>query len=455
MKDESKNNPSNNEGKKKKFSQGLPVYYLSAAGIDVGDTKHDVAISDGQGGFKVREFLTFTEELTKLVNWLVSEGITTVAMESTGIYWLNLYLMLEEAGIEPYLVNAKHVKNVTGRKRDDTDAIWIQKLHSCGLLQKSYQPDENIRVLRAYVRQRKSLINIGSDSVRRMQKALELMNIKLHTVISDILGKTGLQMVNAILSGERDPDELIKLKDPRIKASEEEIKKSLTGIWREEYLFMLRQAYDSYNFYQSQIKACEGKIEEILMNQASDVLEGDISDLKLKTKKKPGKNQYSFDAQSLLKVVVGIDLCQVDGISEICAVELMSEIGTDMSKWKSSKHFAAWLNIVPNTKITGGKIISSKMQKKKNHAGQTLRMAACNLAQSKAPIGEYARRMRSRLGKKGGVVATAHKLARIIYTMIKEQKAYSEDIMIIDQEKWKLKRIKYLEDKLRQLKKAA
>lgn len=278
--------------KRKKFAKGLPVFNPYAAGIDVGDTMYDVAISDGGEGHEVRVFSAFTEDLKKLVDWLVSEGITTVAIESTGIYWLNLYLMLEESGIEPYLVNAKHVKNVTGRKKDDTDAIWLHKLHSCGLLQKSFQPEEKIRVLRTYVRQRKNLVNIGSDSVRRMQKALELMNIKLHTVISDILGKTGLQMVVAILNGERNPDELIKHKDPRIKASEEEIKKSLEGIWRKEYIFMLQQAYEEYMFYQNQIKKCEAKIEELLIAQAAEVLQGDIPDFGLK--KKPRKTNLAL-----------------------------------------------------------------------------------------------------------------------------------------------------------------
>jgi hypothetical protein len=214
MKKEIQKDPAETVFKKKRFSQGLPVYNPYAAGIDVGDSNHSVAVSDGAGGHEVREYPSFTEDLLGLVAWLVSLGITTVAMESTGVYWLNLYLMLEESGIEPYLVNARHVKNVTGRKRDDTDAIWLQKLHSCGLLQKSFQPESQARVLRTYVRQRKNLITTGADSVRRMQKALELMNIKLHTVISDILGKTGLQIVEAILKGERDPNELLKLKDP-------------------------------------------------------------------------------------------------------------------------------------------------------------------------------------------------------------------------------------------------
>jgi len=430
------------------------VYNPHAAGIDLGDTKHDAAISDGAGGYEVREYRSFTEDLTLLVAWLVSEGITTVAMESTGVYWLNLYLMLEEAGIEPYLVNAKHVKNVTGRKKDDTDAIWLQKLHSCGLLQKSFQPESEIRVLRTYVRQRKNLIIIGSDSVRRMQKALELMNIKLHTVISDILGKTGLEMIVAILQGERNPDKLAMLKDPRIKASDEEIRKSLEGIWKEEYLFMLQQAYEGYMFYQSQIKSCEDKIKEQLIKHAANVLDGDITDIK-DIKKKPKKNQLSFNAQDLLKIIVGVDLCEVEGISEISCLELISEIGTDMSKWKNSKHIAAWLNLAPNTKITGGKIISSKMQKKKNHAGQTLRMAASTLSRSKSPMGDYSRKMKARLGKKGGVVATAHKLARIVYTMISEQRPYNKDVIANDHEKWKAKKIKYLEKQLDQLKKVA
>jgi len=292
MKNEGQNNQSSPILKKRRYSKGLPVYNPYAAGIDVGDKLYDVAISDGAEGHEVREFPTFTDDLTQLVAWLASEGITTVAIESTGIYWLNLYLMLEEAGIEPYLVNAKHVKNVTGRKKDDTDAIWLQKLHSCGLLQKSFQPEGEIRVLRTYVRQRKNLITIASDSVRRMQKALELMNIKLHTVISDILGETGLKMVIAILHGERDPNELIKLKDRRIKASEEEIKKSLKGIWKEEYLFMLQQAYDGYMFYRSQVKACEEKIKEQLLRQVAQVSEGDISDLVFKKKAQKKSTQF-------------------------------------------------------------------------------------------------------------------------------------------------------------------
>ena len=455
MKKESINSISQVKIKKRSFTQGLPVHNPNAAGIDVGDTKHDVAIRDDIGSFEVHEYGCFTESLKAIVTWLVSKGITTVAMESTGVYWLNLYLMLEEAGIEPYLVNAKHVKNVTGRKKDDTDAIWLQKLHSCGLLQKCFQPEATTRKLRTYVRQRRNLTRISSDSVNRMQKAMELMNIKLHTVISQIIGKTGLQMVVAIIKGERDPEKLIAFKDPRIKANDDDIKKSLEGIWRDEYLFMLEQAYDEYLFYQSQLKACDERIKDLLLAYSVKVHKGDIIEIKTPRKKKPKKNEFSFEIRSVLKAIVGVDLCKVEGINENSALELISEIGTDMSKWKSNKHFSAWLNVAPNTKITGGKIISSKMQKKKNNAGQTLRMSASSLSRSKTPLGDFSRKMKSRLGKKGGVIATAHKLARIIYTMILYQQEFDTNIIASEQEKWKMTKINYLEKQLKELKKVA
>ncbi|MEQ9383580.1 MAG: IS110 family transposase [Imperialibacter sp.] len=439
---------------KKHLGKGMPVFNPHAAGIDIGDRMHDVAIDRGNT-HEVRQYDSFTQDLESLVAWLKKEGITTVAMESTGVYWLNLYLLLEEAGIEPYLVNARHVKNVTGRKKDDTDAIWLQKLHSCGLLQKSFQPDADIRVLRTYVRQRKKLITNSSDSARRMQKALELMNIKLHTVISDILGKTGMSMVTAILNGERDVDALIKLKDGRVKASEEEIRKSLHGIWSEEHLFMLRHSYHSYQFFQSQKSECDEKIKQCLLSQVAKVNQGDITGIGTEKTTRLKKNEFTFDARGLMHSLLGIDLCQIEGISEISAVELIAEIGTNMSKWKNVKHFSAWLNLAPNTKITGGKIISSKMQKKKNQAGLTLRMAASNLTKSKSDFGDYARKMRSRLGKKGGVVAGAHRLARIIYTLIKEKKQYDTAILALNHQKWKEHKIKYLEQQLSKLKAVA
>ncbi len=440
-----------------KMGKGLPVFNFHAAGIDIGDTLHYIAINDENGGHEVKVTSAFTCDLEEIVSYLLQHKITTAAMESTGIYWLSLYLMLEEAGIDVYLVNAKHVKNVTGRKKDDTDAIWIQKLHTCGLLQKSFQPDNEIRLLRTYTRQRKNLILLAADSVRRMQKALELMNIKIHTVISDILGKSGMNIVKAILYGERNPDILATLCDPRIKASKEEIIKSLQGIWKEEYLFMLEQALENYEFHQRQIKRCEEKIEQQLIKQVAIVNDGDITGLKEPVTKKPKgkKNQFTFQVAPYIKQITGSDLCKIPGISDVTALEFIAEIGTDMTKWKSAKHFAAWLNLTPNTKITGGKILSSKMAKKKNKAGQYLRQATSSLSTNKTAIGDYYRRKKSNLGGKGAAVATAHKLARIIYTILINKIDYSPEMLVNNDLKYKENKIKNLERQLEKLKKAA
>lgn len=442
-----------------KMGTGLPVFNAHAAGIDIGDTMHCVAISDGAGGHEVKTTSAFTCDLHEIVDYLKNNGITTAAMESTGVYWLALYLLLEEAGIEPYLVNASHVKNVTGRKKDDTDAIWIQKLHTCGLLQKSFQPDTEIRLLRDYTRQRKNLISLSSDAVRRMQKALELMNLKIHTVISDILGKTGMLMVKAILAGERDPAILSELRDSRIKASREDIIKSLKGIWREEYLFMLEQAVENYEFHQVQIKNCEKKIQAQLLKQVAIVNHGDITCLednsKKKEKPKGKKNQFDFSVALYLKAIIGVDLCQIPGISDVTALELISEVGADMSKWKSAKHFAAWLNLTPNTKITGGKVFSSKLMKKRNKAGQYLRQAASTLSTNKTPIGDYHRRMKGKLGGRGATLNTAHKLARIIYTMLLNKTEYNVMMVNENHENYKQDKIMKLEKQLERLRKAA
>jgi transposase len=476
-----------------RMGSGLPVFNAHAAGIDIGDTLHCVAISAGIDSHEVLTTSAFTCALHEIVTYLQANGITTVAMESTGIYWLPLYILLEEAGIEPYLVYAAHVKNVTGRKKDDSDSIWLQKLHTCGLLQKSFQPDNEVRQLRTYVRQRKKLILLGSDAVRRMQKSLELMNIKLHTVISDLLGKTGMRMLKAIIGGERDPKMLSLLCDPRIKASQEEILKSLEGVWHEEYLFLLEQAVENYEFHQRQIKRCEEKIHEQLLKQVAIVKEGDISGVSIpvstqkadvnavnsvvaqtipdqaknvsarkvanvvKVEKvvKAKKNQFDSPIATYLTEIAGVDLTKIPGISEVTALEFLSEVGIDMSKWKSSKHFAAWLNVCPNTKITGGKIISSKMMKKDNKAGQCLRQAASCLSANKSPMGDYYRTMRSRLGGKGAVVATAHKMARIIYNMIINKTEYNQQMVIGNQEKVKQDKIKKLEKALDRLRNAA
>lgn len=446
--------------KKKKAIQGLPVMNPYAAGADIGDTRHDIAINDGKGGYIVRTFGTFTADVQEAVDWLKEEGITTVAMESTGVYYLTFYLMCEEAGIEPYLVNARHVKNVTGRKKDETDAMWIQRLHTCGLLTSCFQPEEGFRTLRTYVRQRKGLITRSSDEVRRMQKSLEQMNIKIHVVISDILGKTGVQIIEAIIAGNHDPEDLATFRDPRIKASREEIIKSLHGIWKDEYLFTLTQAYDTYKFYQKQINSCDQKIYGQLSIQVAKANAGEIPEIPLeevknKKKGKPKKNQFTMPIAPLLRSLTGVDLCKIPSISETSAVEFISETGINMKKWSSMKGFTAWLNVVPNTKITGGKIISSKVMKKKNRAGQTLRMACSCLYSNKSPLGDYHRRMSYKYGGRGASLATAHKVAKIIYAMLDKKQEFNFDLLVESQIRYRMQKIKQLERQLERLRKVA
>jgi transposase len=452
-----------------KMKEGLSTEHPYAAGIDIGDTEIAVAIRSPEGGYEVRTFGTFSQDLDSIVSYLKDNSIITAAIESTGVYYVALYLKLEESTIEPYLVNARHAKNVTGRKKDDTDAIWLQKLHTCGLLQKSFQPTVEGRALRDYVRHRKNLVTVGSDSVRRMQKALELMNVKIHTVISDLLGKTGMDIVKAILDGQRDAKQLAKFKDPRIKADDQDIIKSLEGIWRQEHLFALKQAYETYIFHQAQIQQCDQQIRMQLDKQTAIVNEGEIysdhdkvvsqgngSQQKgIKYKKKARKNEYRFDVRSYLVKLLNVDLCEIPGISEITVMELIAEIGLDMEKWKSVKQFCAWLNLCPNTKISGGKVLSSKTMKKKNHGGLCLRMAAMAVSKNKTPLGQYYRRMRGKLGGKGAVVATANKMARIIYTMLKDKKQYDVSIYERAQQNFNASQIKFYEKRIAELKKIA
>jgi transposase len=437
-----------------KKGSSLPAIHEHAAGIDIGDTFHCVAIPDGKGGQEVKTITAYTCDLREIVSYLQTNGITTVAMESTGVYWVMLYLMLEEAGLDPYLVNAKAVKNVTGRKKDDTDAMWIQKLHTCGLLSKSYQPESLQRQLRSYTRHRSTLIDLGADATRRIQKSLELMNLKLHTVLSDVLGKTGLGMVRAILGGERDPEKLYEYCSPRVKASKEILLKSLEGIWAEEHLFTLAQSVETYDFHQKQLRDCEAQIQAVLLQQVAHVAAADLTEPEIqalfekKGKAQPRKNQFQVPLMPALTVLAGVNLTQIPGISEVTALALLSEIGTEVSLWWSAKHFAAWMNLVPNTKQSGGKILSSRMMRKKNRAGQLLRQAASTLMSSKSSLGDYYRRMRAKLGAKGAVVATAHKMARIIYAMLLTKKPYNDLRLVEDSAQLRERQIQKYEKKL-------
>jgi transposase len=369
-------------------------------------------------------------------------------MESTGVYWVPLFLLLQEYGFEVYLVNAKHVKNVTGRKDDESDAEWIQKLHSCGLLEASFQPDNLTRTLRSMVRHRKSLVSTSSTYLNRMQKALELMNIKLHTVISDIDGKTGLLIIEAILAGERNPEVLADLRDKRIKASREEIIKSLEGHWSGEHLFELRQCYQLYCTHREMIDECDKEIEKQLIEQVASKNGGVIAEIPKVKRKVSGKHKVPFNLTSYLKEILGVDVTEVFGISELSALAILAEVGADMSKWKNEHHFTSWLGLAPNTKISGGKVISSRIKKKKHHAGQAFRMAANGLSNSKSPLGDFYRRIRAKAGAGKAVVATARKLAIIFYKMVANQEAFNPKAIEDYQEKYKQKKINQLKRKL-------
>jgi transposase len=431
----------------KRISQ-LVVINPTAAGIDVSDKEMMVAYPINTEQLEVRLFGCFTRDLHSIAHTLKSNGITTVAMESTGVYWVTLFLMLQEYGFEVYLVNAKHVKNVTGRKDDESDAEWIQKLHSCGLLNASFQPDNQTRTLRSMVRHRKNLVQTSSTYLNRMQKALELMNIKLHTVISDIDGKTGLLIIKAILAGERNPEFLADLRDKRIKASREDIIKSLEGYYTTEHLFELKQCYQLYCTHRKMIDECDSEIEKQLIEQIALKNGGVMPEITNTKRKASGKNKVSFNLTSYLNEILGVDVTEIVGISELSALAILAEVGNDMSKWKTEHHFTSWLGLTPNTKISGGKVISSKLKKKKHHAGQAFRIAANSLYKSQSPLGDHYRRLKAKVGAAKAVVATARKLAIIFFKMIFNQEAFNPKALIDYQEKHKQKKISQLKRKL-------
>jgi transposase len=430
----------------KRISQ-LSVINPTAAGIDVSDTEMMVAYPISTEKLEIRAFGCFTRDLHTLAQCLKSHGITTVAMESTGVYWVALFLLLQEYGFEVYLVNAKHTKNVTGRKEDESDAEWIQKLHSCGLLRASFQPDNMMRTLRSIVRHRKNLVRTSTNYINRMQKAMELMNIKLHTIISDIDGKTGLLIIEAILAGERNPEILADLRDRRIKASREDIIKSLEGYWAREHLFELRQCYQMYCAHREAVQECDLEIEKQLIEQIASKNEGVIPEIP-KIKQKSCKHKVPFNLTGYLKEMLGVDVTEVIGISELSALGIMAEAGTDMTKWKNHHHFTSWLGVAPNTKKSGGKIISSKVPKKKHYAGQAFRMAASSLYNSKSPLGDFYRRIRAKAGAGKAVVATARKLAIIYYEMVLKKEAFNPNALIEYQYIYKQKKINQLKKKI-------
>lgn len=449
-----------NKGKTKKFVS-MPMVNPNAAGIDVGDTLFSVAVPEGRDTIVVKDFGAFTCDLRSISEWLEQCGIQTVAMESTGVYWKQLFSVLVRDGFEVYLVNAKSTRNITGKKDDENDAMWIQRLHSCGLLKSCFLPDDHTETLRTFVRFRRSLIQDSTRYILRMQKSLELMNIKVHTVISDIVGKTGTSIIEAILAGERKPEKFMPLIDKRIKADKATLLKSLEGNWRTEHLTTLKLSYEMYKIFQLKIEECDKEIEKVLQDyhDKENVEQNEAAQKKSldgKKKKKKTKSSPSFDTNSYLKKIHGVDVLEIYGISEIGALEILGETGRDLSKWDTEDKWVSWLNLCPNNKITGGKLISSmRLKKKPNLATQAFRAAANSLSKSDHWLGDYFRRMRAKGGTKYAIVATARKLAIIYYKMVRYKESFNPVDLKQYQEKYKAAKISYLERKLTQLKKAA
>lgn len=417
------------------------ILHPNAAGIDIASQMHYVAVPADRDEQSVCKFGSFTEDLHDMARWLKKCNIDTVAMESTGVYWVQPFLVLEEYGFDVYLVNARHIKHVSGRKSDIKDCQWIQQLHSYGLLNKSFQPEDLMRELRTYVRQRKNLTQGYATQVQLMQKAFDQMNIKLHNVISDITGKSGLLMIDAILKGERDARVLAQLADRRIKATKEDIIKSLQGIWRHDNLFELKQAYELYLVFRDKIVDCDKQIEIVLKQIADQSQETTKYSQKRKAN---GKNKFNFNASDYFKVISGVDLTEIFGISELSVAEIVSETGTDMTKWATEKNFTSWLNLAPNTRTSGGKRLKSKPVKKKNKAGQAFLIAASSLKASHNWLGEFYRRIKAKSGSPVAIKATARKLAIIFYRMLKEKIDFSPLPIEEYNQYFKERKIKYI-----------
>jgi len=370
-------------------------------------------------------FETFTSELHRIAAWLKECGVTSVAMESTGIYWIPLYEVLEAAGFEVKLVNAREAKNLPGRKSDVLDCQWIQQLHSYGLLNGSFRPAEQIVALRSLVRHREGLIAARGAHIQHMQKALHLMNLQLDNVLSDITGVTGLRIVRAIVAGERNLDTLVSYRDPSCKSSAAVIRQSLEGHYQSEHLFQLQQSLALYDFYTTMIQDCdreiEKKYEEMPVKADPEIQPPPSSKRK---KKKPRKNEPGFDLRTQLYKMVGVDLTAIDGCNAATIQTILSEIGTDMRPWATVGHFTSWLGLCPHNDVSGGKVLKSRTQKTKNRANTALRLAAQAVSHSNSWLGAFYRRQRARLGAPKAIIATAHKMARIIYSMLKYRKEF-------------------------------
>jgi transposase len=424
-----------------KTAESLPVLHPDAAGIDIGATEVYAAVPRDRDSRPVRAFSAFTPDLYALADWLLACGVRTVAMESTGVYWIPLYAILEGRGIEVCLVNARHVRGVPGRTSDVADCQWLQYLHAVGLLSGSFRPPQEVCAVRSVLRHRDTLVGMASAHTQHMQKALSQMNLHLHHALSDLTGKTGRRILDAILAGERDPEVLAGLRDRRVKASAETLRAALTGDYREEHLFTLRQAYQAWQQYQGWIAECDAEIARLLgewEGSAPDPPETPSGAAPSPDPKAPE------DLGGQMARILGVDLTEVPGLQAPSVHRLFAEIGRDLTAFPTAKQFASWLGLCPDNRVSGGKVLSVKTRKVKHRAATVFRLAAQTLHHSKSSLGEYYRRMRTRLGAPKAITAAAHKLARIVYHLLKTKQPYDESVFAKTEAEYQRRRLQRL-----------
>lgn len=425
---------------KGEWDEGLSTLNRNAAGIDVGNAEHYVAVPAGRDPEPVRTFGSFTADLHRMAQWLKACGVETVVMQATGVYWIALFQTLESYGFQVNVVNARHTKTLPGRKTDVLECQWLQKLHTFGLLNNSFRPTEEIQVLRTYLRQRENLVAAGSTCIQHMQKTLTQMNVQLANVISDISGVTGMAILRAIVAGERDPHRLSALKHNRVRASREEIAQSLEGNWRDELLFVLEQSLELYDLYVRKIAVCDQRIEMHLQTMTSKLGPEQQSDPAV-----PPSPQHEsrFNLKDHLCRITGVDLTRIAGLEVQTVQIIISEVGVDMSRWNTEKQFASWLGLCSDNRISGGKVLKRGTRQVVNRA-TALRLAAWSLIRSQSALGANFRRLRSKLGAPKAITAMAHKLARLIYRMMKSGTEYVDKGMTAYESRYRQQQMKWL-----------
>jgi transposase len=438
------------KSKRSRSERDLTPTHPDAAAIDIGARMHVAAVPPDRDDDPVRSFGTCTGDLQSLADWFERCGVRTVAMESTGVYWIPAYEILEQRGFEVMLVNARDAKHVPGRKTDVSDAQWLRRLHEYGLLRASFRPKGELAALRAYLRQRERLLDYAASHIQHMQKALMQMNVQLHHVVTDMTGTTGMRIVRAIKDGERDPAVLARHRDPRCHASVDEIRAALSGNWREEHVFALGQALELYDAYQAKIADCDARIEKVL-ERLRGTAARPAGPLPPARHRNATANAPAFDARVALHAVLGVDLTQIHGLGPSLALKLVGECGTDLSAWPNAKHFTSWLCLAPGNKISGGKVLSTRTRRSGSRAAALLRLAAVTVGRTQTALGAFYRRLSARVGKAKAVTATARKIATLFYNTLRHGMNYADPGALYYEERYRARVLANLQRRAKSL----